>query len=306
MIKIFHGDDNYESYKKSQLEIEKFLKENKDQNYELKVINADDLISVDEFLNHFESLGFFTQNYLIFAKRFFKNKKLVEYLKPNLEKLDQYSIIIWEDKKLDGRIDIVKTLKKQSMTFESTELKEWQIAQWFEDQLLKQKIKLTKVQIDFIIENIGTNKWLLESELQKIKLFLTFLKKDILEDIELKSILGFDIKGSMWDFLDYLGTRQKLKLLDEFEKLQKYESSTQLLIAMIARELSIMTQLKFPGMETELGVHPFVLKKAIAKAKNFTLAELKFYTRKLLDLDLSIKNGLIDENLGMTLYLLSF
>jgi DNA polymerase-3 subunit delta len=316
MIKIFHGDDNYESYLKAGEEVERFLsdKKNREEGYELKVVNADDINSVDEFLSNFESMGFFTQNYLVFAKRLFKNKKLVEYLKTNLERLDQYSIIIWEDKKLDGRIDIVKKLKKEKKSFEFTEQKEWQIAQWFEN-LVKEssktskndiKIKLSKAQINFIIENVGINKWMLINELEKIKIYLSSTKKDILTDEELKSILGFDVRGNMWDFLDFLGNRQKINLVEEYQKLQKYDSSVQLVIAMIARELSILTQLKFEGQESEIGVHPFVLKKATQKARNFSLKELKHYTRKLLDLDLSIKNGLIDEQLGMTLYLLSF
>ncbi len=51
-----------------------------------------------------------------------------------------------------------------------------------------------------------------------------------------------------------------------------------------------------------LGLHPFVVKKTLPIAQNFSMEELKNSYQKLLELDYQIKTGKIDPKIGIEMF----
>ncbi len=305
MIKIFCGEDTFESYHRAFQEV---LKLKKDVIDVVKIINADEITSVDTFLSNFESIDMFGGGNIIFAKRLFENRKLVDLLQTNFDRVDQYDIIIWENGKIDGRSKLYKDLKKKGRIFEFTSLKPWQINTWIKEFCLEKGIKLSEIQLNTLVESLGTDKWLLSRELEKIYLYLSAVGQTEIEDKMLFSILGFDARGNIWNFLDFVGNRDYKNAIKELEKIATYESSMQPLIALLAREFDLISKVIYSQRNNintrDLGIHPFVLQKTKIKAQKFTFDKIKQLSTNLLRLDLSIKNGEIDDLLGMTIFLL--
>lgn len=56
---------------------------------------------------------------------------------------------------------------------------------------------------------------------------------------------------------------------------------------------------------TNLGSHPYPVKLAIEKGREYSSDLLLTYIEKLADLDFNIKSGVIDKELGLELFILS-
>ena len=56
-----------------------------------------------------------------------------------------------------------------------------------------------------------------------------------------------------------------------------------------------------PGLEKKLKLHPFVLRKTFALAKNFSLAALKKIYQRLSEIDYDIKTGRIEPRAALDL-----
>jgi DNA polymerase III subunit delta len=306
MIYLFSGTDTYESFIKAKEKLKELTL--KYSASEIS-INADEVVEVNDFLQNLEGIGMFSSFSIIFAKRFFSNRKLVSYLENNFQKLNAYELVMWQDGKLDNRLKIIKELKAQKSFFEFQEGRESGVKSWLMVEARKKNIKLPATQMNYIVEHIGVNKWLLKNELDKIEIYAKSKNIDILKDSELFSLLGFDVKGDIWKFLDYVSSKDKTRSLEEFVKLTTYEDNGQYLIAMLQWQFRILCQIRYAlnnNISTAtLGINPFVLSKSIAKVKNFSWDELKNLVQKLFNLDCSIKSGDIDEKTGLVLYLQS-
>ncbi len=304
MIKLFHGEDSFESYVNAFKEAKNIADKN---NLEIKVLNVDEIDRIDQFASEIEGVGMFSSESVIFAKRLFKNKAIVNFLEENFDRLNNYSIIIWHDAKVDGRLNLTKKLSKAKSVFIYNELKEWQIGDWLQKIAKAKGISLTKDQINHIAGRLGTNKWIILNELNKLKIFIDSTDDKSLTNEDIDKILGFNINGDIWAFLDYFGNLERIKMLEEFEKITKFENNTQYLIAMISRELNLIYKIKY-AKENDLdlktlGMHPFVLQKTLKKAGNFSVEKVRILFRNLLELDTNIKQGEVDEVTGMALFL---
>lgn len=304
MIKAYTGDDSYDSYLKARVELKKLSKELQSQ---AKIIDADEILDVNTFLQQLEGMDMFNPSSIVFAKRLFNNKKLTDYLTENFDKLYDYNLIIWQDSKLDGKLKISKKLKDKASLFISELPKEGEFLHWMKGEFQKANIEISQNLLTYIADHIGINKWILKNELQKLKLYLKVNNKNKVSEEDLKTILGFDVKGDIWTFLDAVGSRNKKRAVEEFEKLTFYEDNIQLLIAMLDREFRIMSQILYAKENSinpsTLGLNSYVLRKTSEKSRNFSFNEIKRLTKKLFDLDLAIKKGDIDEKIGLTLLL---
>jgi DNA polymerase III delta subunit len=303
MIQLFCGEDVYESYKASKETASQIASK---KQIDLKIINADEMDPVS-FIDAIEGIDMFSNGTVILAKRALNNKRLVEVLNERFEHFNSYDLLLWQDGKADLRTALVKKLKEQKTLKDFPSLKQWQFEKWLKTELVEKKIKLSTEQIHYLLTHVELNKLTLLSELEKISLFLQSKRVTTLTNAELSEILGFDIKGDIWVFLDAFGEKNLDKALTEYKKLTTYETLGQYLIVMIARELSNIAQILILTEKKEdlkqLGLHPFVLEKTVKKSRNFTLAEVTKLMDDLIDTDVAIKSGDIDEDLGLTMFL---
>lgn len=306
MIKVFVGEDFFNSYRTARSEAVSLAEKNK---LPLKILDCDEYNQLDEFLNQVESIDMFSEESVIFAKRFFKNKKISQDFKNLCERIKNYNIVFWEDEKPDGRSANIKFLKTEKLIFEYKKPNAREVESWLKNELKKLGIDLQTKDIKYIIEALDSEIGLIANEIPKLKSYCTAKKVTSLDSNDIDKILGFDIKGNIWKFIESFSKRNTKLALTEFEKLTAYEDNTQMLIAMIAREIDILIKVKlFEEQGLDLGLlklHPFVLQKAKSHSKNFSVEELSMLNEKLLDLDFSIKQGKIDQFVGLTLFLLA-
>lgn len=303
---VFHGSDTYESYTAAKKQINKFSKE---QNIPFKVIDGDELLSLDQLLAELETVSMFSSSNLLFVKRVFTNKRITKTISDHIEALNKYDIVFWEDSKLDGRTELTKKLKKTVSVKEFTELKPRQLSEWADKVASAKGIMLSKKQVDLIVERSNEDKWIIVGALKKLYQYINISGNDSFNDDLLENLLGYNVNGDIWKLLDAFGAKNTKALFSEYKKLTTYDRNVQYLIAMVTRELSLLsTVLSLEGKQVsakELGLHPFVLENTKKKAKRFSFGEVTEYLRSLMKADFSAKQGRAEEHVTMTLFLSS-
>lgn len=305
MIKLFSGEDDFQSYLNAKQEATKIATS---KNSQVKIIDSEDISNIEDLLQEIDGLNMFSTGSVILLKRIFSNKKVSEYLTENYKSIKEQDIVLWVDGNADGRNKLTQSLKKEGLLFQYELPKERDFKNWIRDYAKSLKLSLGESEIEYILQNVGVNKYVIQNELKKISLFAKNQQRKVTSE-DLKVILGFESKGNIWTLLDNFGKRKRKEAIKEFIKLTTFEDNTQYIIAMLERELSILSQIKYCESNNldkrELKLHPFVLQKSSEKARNFKWEEIKFFMAKLLNLDFAIKNGDVDEKLGMSLYILS-
>jgi len=304
MIYLFSGEDYYESFNRSLTTAQNLAAKT---NSQVNIVNADELTDINYILQLLDGVGMFTASGILLLKRLINNKKFIEYFAENFEKLSQFEIVIWQDTKVDSKLKLIKKINESKLLFSFDLPKEGEMKNWISVKAKEKGISLTTPLVSFLFERLQFNKFSVIRELDKLVIYLKVKKAKALTEAMLEEVMGFNIKGDMWKFLDYFGNKNKLKALLEFEKITKYEDNSQLLISMLNRELKMISHYKYVKESerdiSELKLPPFIIKKTAEKARNFTFQEVKTLIKRLFDLDFAIKSGAIEEKSALTLYL---
>lgn len=307
MIHIFHGTDTFESYRKAKSLAEKISKDSK---IDLEIINADEIHSPIEILNTLEGVGLFTEKRVLMIKRLLGEKQFVDFFKDKWDKLNEYDVILWEDSKVKKNLVVAKNAIKQKTFIEFNLEKPWQLEAWTLKIATQKGIKLTKDQASYIVKRVGEDKGILVSTLQKLNTYLEDKENKSVTQDELAAIVGVSARGDIWVFLEAISTKNIAKAREEFNKLQEYGTNTQYLVAMIERELDLLSKMvhvqRSGDSESVLNLHPFVLKNLRNNAKNFNIEDVKFLAKTLLDIDYKFKAGIIKEEIVIPLFLTMF
>lgn len=304
MIYLFSGEDYYESFNRSLTTAQNLAAK---ANTQVNIVNADEVTDINYILQLLDGVDMFSSTGILLLKRLINNKKFIEYFAENFDRLSQFDIVIWQDTKADSKLKLVKKINESKLLFNFDLPKEGEMKNWISVKAKEKGLILNTNLVNFLFDRLQFNKFSVVSELEKLVTYIKVKKiKSVTQEI-MEEVMGFNIKGDMWKFLDYVGNKNKLKALLEFEKITKYEDNSQLLISMLNRELKLISHYKYvkeSGRDlSELKMPPFIIKKTAEKARNFSFAEVKTLVKRLFDLDYAIKSGSIEEKAALTLYL---
>jgi len=308
MIYIYHGDDFILSLES----VFKKIKEINSKNQYDYISYDGEKISYADIEKEIESISMFSTKKIILIKRFLNSSENLTKLELNMPKFlkTENIIFFWESREIDS-----KNLKKIQNALKSStnninlfkKPTESSLIKWIISEFNSQNIKINPDLSTLFIKNIGTEyPTIVYSEVKKVIHYcsvsnLKLLKKEIIE-----SLISDQYEGNVWRFLEYFGQRQKKEVFQEAKRLIQNNQSM-LLITMISREIHLYSQIKYCIENkidlNKLDIPKFKINEMAKFSKNFTWNELYILTKKLLELDISIKKGKIDEHTGICLYL---
>lgn len=227
---------------------------------------------------------------------------LEEYLKCENEK----TILVFIDKvdKLDERKKIYKLLKEKNTIIECTNLDI--------NNLVKENLedyKIDKNTITKLINRVGTNPYNLINEIEKLKIFKINNKTITDEDVMFATK---NIEDSIFNLIDYIIDKNNEKIIEVYNDLLAKNSEPIAILVLIANQIRLILQSKIlyyqgyseKDIALELEVHPYRIKLAIQKSRNYSNEILIDYLDKLANLDYEIKSGIKEANTGLELFLL--
>lgn len=292
-IYLLYGEEKYDLNQK----VEKIKKEfsNLQVGVNLFYVNAD---NIDELDSITQGVTFFGSEKLIIIKN--TNLKFNVDILKNLD--EDIRVIIIEDS-VDKRLAEYKTLAKIAECIEFKHLDEKQMTQYIIDVLKKYGIKISYDDAQYMQNVCGEDKSNNINELQKLVIFVGkdgTVTKEIIDNICSKTL-----NAKIFDVLDNIINKKKEIAIKQLDTLLKQKEPIVKIYIMLYKQFKQLYMIKLlknkgeKNIATELGMHPFVVKKLISSCDKYTENELKNIIYAFDNYDQKTKNGDIDFVIGL-------
>ncbi|MBR1424505.1 DNA polymerase III subunit delta [bacterium] len=197
-------------------------------------------------------------------------------------------------KKIDKRKKIFKLLSKynpkefaQIPSYKTAELESW-----IASQAKSKKLKIPANVISLFLFQVGSNLRMLDSELEKLKVFAgnNAVTEEMVKEICVNN-------EDLFAFIDYLAADDKAKALSQYQKLVTTRHPLAILLTMhtmLHNKIQIKAQsLKYSQDEIAkmLNMHPYRVKLEIQRLKNVSLKNLVRLKENLTSAEYKIKSG---------------
>lgn len=223
---------------------------------------------------------------------------------------DKENTFIFSVRKIDKRKKLTKELLKIAEKFEGKPNK--YPTNWVMERAKKHyQLPLTKSAADKMVTYLGTDLYLLDSELQKIK--VRYYHEKIVTDDMLSDILSRTLESNVFKLIELIMLKQK----DAFDVLQDLlvTNTEEIQITLlIARQLRIIEQVlieqktgnQIMGPNKAISMHPYAITKAKEQAELYSLEEIQRKIEQIAELDLSMKRGLVDKTIALEKFILNW
>lgn len=311
MLYLLYGTENYLIKK----EIDKILDTNSIEKinvseYNLEIDNFKDIIEDANTISLFaDKKAIIVNNSYIFTGKNIKSDNDPELFLDYFKNINPDSIIIFtvDSEKLDERKKLVKEIKKVGTVRDFNKKNDL-------TDILKNMFEGYSISIQdirFMIDRCGNNLDILSQEANKIKIYKDTDKNITREDIINLTSKNIDI--DIFGFVDTIVNKNKNKALEIYKEMLINGEEPIKILVILANQFRIIYQAKelyrqgYSGNDiaTMIGIHPYRIKLALEKARDYNSDTLLKYLEKLADLDYDIKVGNIESSLGLEMFILS-
>lgn len=309
---LFYGLESFLIEK----EIKKIIEDNHFSELDITTYSLYDNL-LDNILDDALTLSLFSPKKLIIVKDayIFTGLKEKGGLCHSIEKLEEYmnhdnpnAILVFQilSEKLDERKKIVKQIKKVGQVKECSPLKNL-------DAILNELLppyKMDPQTRTYFLNRVGNDIPRINQELQKLKIYKDDNLNISLSDVTLLTSKTIDL--DLFKFLDHIILKHKKEALTIYHALLLQKEEPIKIIVMLANQIRLMYQSKELVKEgyseidiaKEIGAHPYSVKLALQKSRNYTKETLLDYLYQLGNLDLQIKSGIVDKSIAFELFLI--
>ena len=295
MVIILHGPDSFRSREKVREIIYAYRAKHGAQMHETRI---------DSGLHGWEDVhlalyggSLFAQMRLIVVRNVHTNKELLSNFLAHASDMAHSGVVVvfWEDavlgKNKDEKALMAHSDQSQEFTFLSPSL----LRSWIKTFAAHYNITINSTALALLVKWSGGNTWYLGNEIRKLGAYtrgktvseqdVRILSRDILDSHIFKTIDAL-FSGQAWGGLDLL-----------HDHLTRGENPTQLL-AMLAREVHVLAKVKGGS---RAGLHPYVVKKALPRARAVSWSKLRQLSHIVHETDAAIKKGARDPSIGLEL-----
>lgn len=179
------------------------------------------------------------------------------------------------------------------------------LARWISRRVRERGGRITPQATAQLVAFVGDNLRLLAQEIEKLLSYVDRARPIAEEDVQL---LVSDVReANIFDMVDALGQRDGEAASRLLHRRLEGGDHPLALLGMMARQIRILIQVKElsqGGLNKEaiarrLRLHPFVVRKALAQERNFSMEQLESIHRRLLETDVAIKRGQMDPVLAL-------
>jgi DNA polymerase-3 subunit delta len=253
-----------------------------------------------------QSMPFLSERKLVVLREPSKQKAFVEAISDILTEVSDATDLIIYEPKLDKRGTYYKTLKKSTDFQEFNALDAGALGRWAVDYVKGQGGTLAASDANSLINRIGPNQQLLQSELDKLLTYDTHISSKTIELLTERTP-----QSTVFELLDaaFGGRAERAFTLYKEQRALKVEP--QAIIALLTWQLHILAVVKAGGTRSgdEIAkvakLNPFVVRKSQGLTRNLTLGRIKQLIADLLQLDMQLKRSALDADEALQHYLLT-
>jgi len=283
-------------------------------NYDLQEVAIQDVV-VDA-----ETLPFFTDHKIIVATNplFLTNQRTPLDVTHETEQLERYVqhpvgystlIIVAPYEKIDGRKGIVKHLHKHTTVVNCEPIRDYDLRKWITYLAKGLQISITDDALYVMEAEYGNNLYLLQQELEKMKMYVGAEKVITKETVE--NLMAVSASKSALDLVDVVLRRNLYEAIKIYKSLEKNNEDPIGLLALLASQFRLIFQVKLlqengftsQSMRGKIQAHPYAIRLAVERSKKFSTEQLAKVLDQLTETDAAIKRGLIDKSRAFELLL---
>lgn len=308
MIIFLHGADTFRSRRLLQEMKNKFIADTDKDAGSLILVDGRET-SLKELSEKINTGSLFVKKRLVVVNDIFKNKKagiftgLTDYLKKFTQA--EEIIIIFIDGEIGGKENSLKAdakklfafLARQKFVQEFKPLNNLQLMAFIKKEASQyEKEFLAKAAARLLVTS-GSDPWIITSEIKKLAFYS---QAHIITEKDVDELCVGSISEDIFALTDALSAKNKVGALKLLEEQYAAGLSDEYLISMLIRQIKILLQIRDlldSGADqniisNKLKLHPYVIKKGLAQARNFSSATLKNILDRLIHLDFANKTGL--------------
>lgn len=233
-------------------------------------------------------------------------EQYVEY--PNSQTL---LILIVPTDKFDERKKVVKLLKQKATIHYAQPLQEKQLVQWVDQQCQVRAIQFEASAKQALIQRCDAQLEMLANELDK---YATYGKQGRYDYDDVMLLTPDNLKSDVFLFIDALLMKRFFVAEQQYKKYLAEGEDVFGMIALISGQLKLILQaqllldsgLSQQAIATRLSIHPYRVKIALQKSRQYHSSLVQQTLLSLLALDVDIKQGKMDKNYGFELFMIRF
>ncbi|AKG52898.1 DNA polymerase III delta subunit [Dehalogenimonas sp. WBC-2] len=237
--------------------------------------------------------------------------------KPKTEDTAEFASIILSSPPSTTVVLIEKTLNRANPLFKSiTDVVETHEFPLFDKPRLKEWIgrrvmnaggQITPGAINLLVQYVGADLWSVATEIDKLTLYAADRQ---ITEVDIKTLVSSAQESSIFNLVDAIFERRLKGATEALESLKSGGLSAGYVLSMLARQLRLMIQLKDLKSLGEKDIEirrrlnlsaDFVWRKTQDQASHFSIERFKDIYSKLLETDISIKSGQLDESTAIDL-----
>lgn len=308
MIFFIYGENTFLSRQKLKELKDKFIREVDPTGENFSVLDGS-VIDLGRINEAMASQSLFVRKRMVVIENIFANKnktfieELTKYLQEQKEANDNI-IIFWDSSSGEKQktSKLFKFLSAQKFVQNFLPVSNTEATTWVRKEVERHGAQITLQVATHLSSLFASNLWQLSTEIEKLVNYKKSLNEKGEAVIELKDIELMSrgvVDENIFAMTDAISNKNKSLALELFEKEIEAGVAEHLLIHMIARQFKILMQVRQAldsghssrQIISDLKLHPFVVQKASAQVRNFSLDVLKDIYLKLVEMDYLFKTG---------------
>ena len=333
MIIFLYGPDTYRLRLKLNEIIEHYKKIHK-SGLNLEYFNLKEK-EYQDFQDEFRSTSMFDEKKLIVFKNTSLNKEFQDkFLKEIKKFIETEDIVLFYEENEISKNKFFDSLKRCGKSQEFKPIGGERLKIWVKKEFEKLGAKIENPALENLINFVGNDLWQMKNEIEKLVSYKFSKRVDEaiassspvanarevdetisssppfndnqvvqIKDIEL--LVKPKIETDIFKTIDAIAQKNRNLALRLLHKHLEKGDSPLYLLSMINFQFRNLLMVKShkteQGLNEDLGMHPYVIRKTTEQARKFTTSELKKIYQKIFKVDLSIKTGKINPDVALDL-----
>lgn len=228
----------------------------------------------------------------------------IALLRKVIEEIPEFACLVIIENKVDKRKkSLLESFALRGNLIEVNRQADDSLCRWAAGILQKEEIKITVSAVNSLVDRCDRNMRTIENELKKL---ILYCRRSLISQISteiIDSICIPDIRGSVFQMTDAIGSKKPDVALEILDKLISLKEPVTKIRFMLSRHFRHLICAKEIGraelVSGKLKVMPFVARNLVKQSAKFQMEELLDIYDSCFEADMNVKTGKMEERLSM-------
>jgi DNA polymerase-3 subunit delta len=224
-----------------------------------------------------------------------------------MAKIPDSTVLVLVDGVVTSANPLFKELTLKATVKSFPLLRDSQLREWIQRRVADQGGKISPKAVQLLARIVGSNLWIMASEIDKLILFASNRR---IEEADIKALVGYTQQATIFSVVDAI-LEPKAEMAEQLlQNLFQSGVAPTYILFMLSRQVQLIVRArelknqKRPNIDiqTRLGFSSeYALRRTLEQASRYSLARLREIYYHLLETDLSIKTGKYDAELALNI-----